>query len=63
MNTTTDYQITGKLYKKLAAWGKMEHEPELKFIGVSVQFKTCKRFKEYLQAKFKNLQIKVNVDK
>ena len=57
----TDYERTGNTYKQLVAWGKMDYENEFKFIGVSVQFKTCKRFKEYLHAKFKNVKIIVNI--
>lgn len=59
----TDYELTGKTYKKLAAYGKFDHEKEFKCFCVSVQFKTCKRFKEFLQDEFKNLSIKVCVDK
>ena len=55
----TDYQITGKLYKKLEAFTRgncsqeMPNQKNWYYFGTSEQFKTCKSFVAYLQEKHK----------
>ena len=54
----TDYQVTGKLYKRIDAFtlGNCSQEmPNPKHwycFGTSEQFKTCKSFVAYLKAKY-----------
>lgn len=61
----TDYQETGKLYRKLEAYTKgnasqaMPDSSAFYYFGSSVQFKTCKSFKAYLEAKHKGHVFKV----
>lgn len=51
----TDYEETGKLYKKLEAYTKgnasqaMPDSSALYYFGSTVQFKTCKSFKAFLE--------------
>ena len=65
----TDYQITGKLYKKLDAFIEgngsqaMPRPQSLYYFGSSIQFKTCKSFREYLSALYPNKRIAVNIAK
>jgi hypothetical protein len=55
----TDYETTGKLYKKLEAYTKgnasqaMPDSSALYYFGTSVQFKSCKSFKAFLEQKHK----------
>lgn len=58
-----DYHNTGKLYKKLDAF---KRGPDSRGIGTlwgyfgsSVQFKTCKRFKAYLEQKYPGEKFRV----
>ena len=65
----TDYQQTGKLYKKLNAYivgnysQSMPRLDTLYYFGPSIQFKTCSSFKAYLSARYPNKKIVVNIDK
>ena len=53
----TDYELTGNTYKKLDAYTSgncsqsMPDPKEFYYFGSSIQFKTCKSFKAYLEAK------------
>lgn len=55
----TDYQLTGKLYKRLEAFTRGNCSQEMPnpahwyYFGTSEQFKTCKSFVAYLEAKHK----------
>lgn len=65
----TDYQTTGKTYKKLDAYVNgncsqaMPYEKSFYYFGSSIQFKTCKSFKAYLQAKYSNARFIVNISR
>ena len=65
----TDYQTTGKLYKKLEAFTKgnctqaMPNPQTWYYFGSSVQFKTCKSFKAYLEAKHAGAKFTVSIAK
>lgn len=65
----TDYQKTGKFYKKLDSYIEgncsqlMPYENTLYYFGSSIQFKTCKNFKAYLKAKYPNKRIAVYIAK
>ena len=65
----TDYQTTGKTYRKLDAFiegncsQQMPYPENLYYFGSSIQFKTCKGFKSYLQAKYPGKRIAVSVAK
>ena len=61
----TDYEITGKTYAPLEAYTKgnaSQAMPDTKafyYFGTSIQFKTCKSFKAYLEQKHKGHVFKV----
>lgn len=63
----TDYQTTGKTYKKLDAWVQgngnqaTPYKSSFYYFGSSIQFKTCKSFKSYLEAKHSNARFIVNI--
>ena len=63
----TDYHTTGKLYKKLDSFLKgngnqaTPYENSFYYFGSSMQFKTCKSFKAFLQAKHPNATFQVNI--
>jgi len=63
----TDYETTGKTYKKLEAWVKgngnqaTPYKTSFYYFGHSIQFKTCKSFKKYLETKHKNACFIVNI--
>lgn len=65
----TDYEITGKLYKKLDSYKSgngsqsAPYEKSFYYFGSSIQFKTCKSFQEYLQAKHPYAKFKVCISK
>jgi len=65
----TDYQITGKTYKQLEAFIKggcsqaMPNPANWYYFGSSIQFKTCKSFKVYLQSKHVGVKFNVIVAK
>jgi len=65
----TTYQLTNKTYKKLDAFiegnctQQMPYPDHLYYFGSSVQFDTCKAFKAYLNTKYPNKRIVVNVSK
>jgi hypothetical protein len=65
----TDYQTTGKTYKKLEAFTKgnctqsMPNPSHWYYFGTSIQFKTCKSFKAYLQAKHVGATFTVSIAK
>lgn len=65
----TDYQTTGKTYKKLEAFTKgnctqsMPNPSNWYYFGTSIQFKTCKSFKAYLQAKHPGAKFTVSIAK
>jgi hypothetical protein len=65
----TDYQVTGKTYKKLDAFTKgnctqsMFNPKSLYYFGSSVQFKTCKSFKVYLESKHVGAEFTVSIAK
>lgn len=60
----TDYQITGKLYKRLEAFTlgnctqSMPDPHNWYYFGSSEQFKSCKSFVEYLKEKHKGHKFK-----
>jgi len=59
----TDYEITGKLYRPLEAYTKSYRYPKLDtwyYFAESVQFKTCKSFKKFLESKFPSAEFKVH---
>lgn len=55
----TDFQETGKLYRKLDAYTKgnasqaMPDSSALYYFGSSIQFKSCRSFRAFLEAKHK----------
>ncbi len=61
----TDYEITGKLYPKLEAFTRgnasqaMPDSSALYYFGSSVQFKTCKSFKAFLEKRHQGHAFKV----
>lgn len=61
----TDYQTSGKLYKKLDAYTlgncsqAMPNPKEFYYFGSSEQFKSCKNFKAFLEIKYPNAKFKV----
>lgn len=62
----TDYETTGKLYPKLEAYTKgnasqaMPDTAALYYFGSTVQFKTCKGFKAFLEQRHKGHGFKVS---
>lgn len=62
----TDYQTTGKLYPKLEAYIEgnctqaMPYPEHLYYFGSSIQFRTCKGFKAYLESLYPNKRIEVS---
>lgn len=54
----TDYKQTGKLYKKIDAYRLVfdPNQPDrrngYRYFGSSVQFRTCKGFREFLSQKY-----------
>ena len=65
----TDYETTGKTYKKLEAWVRgngnqlTPYEKSFYYFGSSVQFKTCNSFKAYLTKKHSNSKFIVNISR
>lgn len=63
----TDYQKTGKLYKKLNAYTKgnctqaMTDPAEYYYFGSTEQFETCKSFVAYLEQKHKGHKFIANI--
>ena len=63
----TDYHLTGKFYKKLDAFVKgngnqaTPYENSYYYFGSTIQFKTCKSFKAYLQTKHPFAKFQVNI--
>ena len=63
----TDYETTGKTYPPLEAYTKaaffvsqaMPTAGEFYYFGSTIQFKTCKSFKAYLEQKHKGHIFKV----
>lgn len=65
----TDYATTGKTYKKLDAYTKgncnqpMPNPEAWYYFGSTVQFKTCKNFRDFLESKHAGHQFTVEIAK
>ena len=65
----TDYETTGKTYKKLDAYTKgncsqqMPDPESWYYFGSTIQFKTCKNFKAFLESKFVGHKFTVEIAK